>query len=140
MNTVKPVRLQLSRAKGFNLQRLSVETNGLAAVNCARPSRWGNPFVADGDCLTVLRGAPVLKLTKKKIFAADLFQMWLNSELCFYSGRDCQTGAHEDWIVMCDRRKWMLGNLERLAGKNLGCFCRDGMPCHADVLLELANA
>lgn len=39
-----PVRLQLSRRKGFDLQALSLGTNGRPAVNVARPSRWGNPF------------------------------------------------------------------------------------------------
>lgn len=39
-----PVRLRLSRRKGFNLQVLSRETNGLPAVNVARRSKWGNPF------------------------------------------------------------------------------------------------
>ena len=42
---IKPVRLRLSRAKGFNLQDHSLATNGLSAVNVARPSKWGNPFV-----------------------------------------------------------------------------------------------
>lgn len=46
----KPVRLQLSRRKGFNLQAWSREVNGLAAVNVARPSRWGNPYRI-GSCL-----------------------------------------------------------------------------------------
>ena len=41
---VAPVRLQLSRKKGFDLQALSIATNGLPAVNVARPSKWGNPF------------------------------------------------------------------------------------------------
>lgn len=27
-----------------------------------------------------------------------------------------------------------------LRGKNLACFCVTGSPCHADVLLEIANA
>jgi hypothetical protein len=27
-----------------------------------------------------------------------------------------------------------------LRGKNLACWCKPGEPCHADVLLELANA
>lgn len=27
-----------------------------------------------------------------------------------------------------------------LRGKNLACFCPPGQPCHADVLLELANS
>jgi Domain of unknown function (DUF4326) len=26
-----------------------------------------------------------------------------------------------------------------LAGRDLACWCRPGAPCHADVLLELAN-
>jgi hypothetical protein len=27
-----------------------------------------------------------------------------------------------------------------LRGKNLACWCNPGDPCHADVLLEIANA
>ena len=27
-----------------------------------------------------------------------------------------------------------------LRGKNLACWCKPGEPCHADVLLEIANA
>lgn len=47
----KPVRLTLSRRKGFNLQVESHAANGLAAATVARPGRWGNPFVIgrDGD-------------------------------------------------------------------------------------------
>lgn len=48
--SVKPVRLQLSRRKGFNLQALSRATNGLDAVNVARPSGYGNPFPVK-DCI-----------------------------------------------------------------------------------------
>ena len=28
---------------------------------------------------------------------------------------------------------------QELAGKNLACWCPIGSPCHADVLLEIAN-
>lgn len=42
--TATPVRLRLSRTKGFNLQEHSRAVNGLPAINCARPSKWGNPF------------------------------------------------------------------------------------------------
>jgi len=31
-------------------------------------------------------------------------------------------------------------DLTQLRGKNLACWCDDKGPCHADVLLELANA
>jgi len=30
-------------------------------------------------------------------------------------------------------------NVKRLRGKNLACWCRLDEPCHADVLLKLAN-
>lgn len=43
----QPVRLQLSRKKGFNLQELSRRTNGLAAVKCDRTTKYGNPFAYD---------------------------------------------------------------------------------------------
>jgi len=46
MTSTKPVRLRLSRRAGFDLQALSQKTNGLPAVNVARPSRWGNPYPA----------------------------------------------------------------------------------------------
>jgi len=39
-----PVRLQLSRWKGFRLQDFSRATNGLPAVNVARPGPWGNRY------------------------------------------------------------------------------------------------
>lgn len=46
-----PVRLQLSRRRGFDLQAHSRGLNGLAAAVVARPGRWGNPFRVgvDGD-------------------------------------------------------------------------------------------
>ena len=46
----KPVRIQLSRKKGVNLQEHSRSINGLEAVNVARPSKWGNPYKI-GTCL-----------------------------------------------------------------------------------------
>ena len=32
------------------------------------------------------------------------------------------------------------GWMTALRGKNLACWCPEGSPCHADVLLEIANA
>jgi hypothetical protein len=29
--------------------------------------------------------------------------------------------------------------LEPLRGKDLACFCKEGAPCHGDILLRLAN-
>ena len=37
-------------------------------------------------------------------------------------------------------REWLIGkDLSELRGKDLACYCVLGEPCHADVLLELAN-
>jgi hypothetical protein len=41
----------------------------------------------------------------------------------------------DSWMAITDGR-W----IDRLRGKNLACWCRLDAPCHADVLLELANA
>ena len=40
----------------------------------------------------------------------------------------------DTWIALTGGR-W----IEPLRGKNLACWCAPGAPCHADVLLELAN-
>jgi hypothetical protein len=61
----KPVRLRLSRAKGFDLQAHSFAVNGLEAVNVARPSKWGNPYRI-GTCLVADAEAAVTA------FAANL--------------------------------------------------------------------
>lgn len=69
---MRPVRLQLSRRKGFNLQAESRKFNGLDAVNVARPSRWGNPFTIEnsGRVPAILRFAcevaPLLPLDELK--------------------------------------------------------------------------
>ena len=49
MSDVRPVRLQLSRKRGFNLQAHSIATNGLPAVNCARPGHYGNGWAVGVD-------------------------------------------------------------------------------------------
>ena len=65
----RPVRLQLSRRKGFDLQAASRTVNGLPAVNVARPSKWGNPFTVatSGRVPAILRFAcevaPLLDVT-----------------------------------------------------------------------------
>jgi len=107
---VEPVRLQLSRRKGFDLQALSRETNGLPAVNVARPSRWGNPFRI---------GEPGIP---DAAAAVSAFR-----EL---------TGPQPENVVAL---YMSLDDIRRdLAGRNLACWCGPG-PCHATVLLALAN-
>ncbi len=120
---VKPIRIRLSRRKGFDLQATSRAANGLEAVSVARPGRWGNPFrighgvtmrYADGDAL----------------------------QLCASIKSDAEAVA---WFRgLCESQiarkpAWYGRHFATLRGKNLACWCRLDMPCHADVLLEIAN-
>ncbi|MCV0395415.1 MAG: DUF4326 domain-containing protein [Rhizobiaceae bacterium] len=118
----KPVRLQLSRKKGFNLQAMSLATNGLPAVNVARPSRWGNPH----DWRDWREEWPFEPNPHDAEISRD--------DWC----KGMAAAAFEDDILDGALKL----PLHELRGKNLACWCKTGgwpKSCHADVLLELAN-
>lgn len=110
-----PVRIQLSRKKGFDLQAVSQALNGLPAVNCARPGRWGNDYRI-GDEVILPNGH---KRTKPR--------------------------TREEAVYLFEKRQcagttFMNEALQELRGKNLACWCGPGELCHVDVLLRLVNA
>lgn len=43
-----------------------------------------------------------------------------------------------DWELIC-RHNYPAERILELEGKDLACWCPLDQPCHADVLLELAN-
>lgn len=98
-----PVRIQLSRRKGWRMPENTVKVD--------RTTMWGNRWKI-GTWSNHL-GRNVETIAE----AVDVYKalMW--------------TEPHE--------RAWVR---ERLAGKNLACWCKLGSPCHADALMELANA
>lgn len=111
---MEPVRLQLSRRKGFDLQAHSLATNGLPAVNVARPSVWGNPFP--------LHDKQGRRIRNNKEAVCEFREL---------------LGPQPENVV---RLYMPLEDVQRaLRGKNLACWCRPGSPCHADILLEMAN-
>jgi len=69
-------------------------------------------------------------------------------------GNPWRAGMYKDFTAadaVAYFRRWMAGDLSLrsagkppdiglLRGKSLACWCKLGEPCHADVLLELANA
>lgn len=79
-------------------------------VYVGRPTIFGNPFVVDDE--------------HDAAWAVRMFRIWL-------SGAPNTGGGL--------RRLALLARVPELRGKNLSCFCRDDAPCHADILLELAN-
>lgn len=50
------------------------------------------------------------------------------------------SGAVKVQRDLAARRDLILTRLPDLRGRDLACWCKPGCPCHADVLLELANA
>lgn len=106
-----PERVQLRRTKGW---RMPPDT-----VKVCRPGPFGNPFT--------FKAAEDAGFTRKG--AVSAFEDWL-------AGNPWACGADR----FEDRRQAILARMPELRGKNLACWCRLDAPCHADVLLRLANA
>ena len=113
----KPVRFRLSRKKGYDLQAYSRAINGRSAVKVSRPGPFGNPFKVgvDGTAAECVR----------------LYRLLLGGNVCL------STNADPDYQVKS--RCIVIDRLKELRGRNLACWCKRNQPCHADVLLELAN-
>lgn len=116
---MKPVRIQLSRAKGSKL----TSPNGLAIVKTDRTTKWGNPFK-----LKPLPNRGRYALGRRRALESE--QRTQIVEMYKIALLRCTEGP---WPALRD-------SLNELRGKNLACWCRPGDVCHADVLLELANA
>ena len=116
----RPQRMQVSRKAGFNLQAASLALNGLPAKLITRPGPWGNPFSID-DMAT--RYGPDRAAAQAK--AVELCGQWLKGTL------DPALSPGEPPTRAVIRAE--------LSGHNLACWCKAGTPCHADVLIELAN-
>lgn len=116
-----PQRMQLSRKKGFDLQAASLALNRLPAKRVTRPGRWGNPFtIAD------IGKRYGLHLAAAQAKAVERCEQWLRGTLDPALSPGVPPPTREDIR-------------DELAGRNLACWCRPGTPCHADVLIELAN-
>jgi hypothetical protein len=108
--TVVPRRVQRRRDKGW---RMPADT-----VYVGRPSRWGNSYPVG-----MLRpNLPPLTATQ----AVRRFERRLSSTT------SQPLGSGVDRAVI-------LTHLPELRGKHLACWCPLTTPCHADVLLRLAQ-
>ncbi len=45
-----------------------------------------------------------------------------------------------DWALASEQAAWRAEVRSNLAGHDLACTCPVGWPCHADVLLQIANS
>jgi hypothetical protein len=107
----RPARIRLSRAKGWRMPENTVKVD--------RSTGWGNPFLV-GDDGTAAE-------------CVDLYRKLIIGGLLCMSTR---APASEQRGAMVR----VAAGLHTLRGKNLACWCALDKPCHADVLLEIANA
>ncbi|WP_439030248.1 DUF4326 domain-containing protein [Gordonia terrae] len=111
-----PQRIQRKRTKGWRMPA--------GAVYVGRPTKWGNPYVVH---VHTLRCSPMhalcpLWVADDREQAARLFR----HDLLF------PVTHHPQYPDLDTIRA-------ELAGRDLVCWCPLDQPCHADVLLELAN-
>lgn len=123
------------------------------AVYVGRPTQWGNPFPAEGDFIEATTRAlryPVAEMWTRGM-AVALYRQWLTGDPVIRGdgpelGIDVQMteGTVGGALWVATKRAGMLPlppkpELLALRGKDLACWCPLDQPCHADVLLELAN-
>ena len=108
---MSPQRIQRKRSKGWRMPE--------GVVYVGRPGRWGNPWSTstryESDTWRVRTAAEAVERYTDAIRrndAGDRFH------------RECPTSEQ----IRAD-----------LAGRDLACWCPLDQPCHADVLLRIAN-
>ncbi len=106
-----PDRITLSRAKGWKMPANTVKVD--------RSTPLGNPF------RTGIHGT--------QVECVERFRLMLSGLICF---SDLKITPDEQYGYLETLRT----KLPELRGKNLACWCKPGTPCHADVLIEVANA
>jgi uncharacterized protein DUF4326 len=112
-----PKRIQRQRTAGWRMPK--------GAVYVGRPTKYGNPYKWSDyqSTRTAEDGEPiVVSASARRRFAVTDFE----SVVRFGSGSF-------DYPAIEEIRR-------DLAGKDLVCWCPEDGPCHADVLLKLANA
>lgn len=111
-----PDRIQLRRTRGWRLRE--------GAVVVTRPGRWGNPYVVhkhSEKCGDEHLGCPPYCVDD----AEEAARRYRHAVL--YPVQEQPSVPTPDEIRA------------ELAGRDLACWCPTSGPCHADVLIEIAN-
>jgi len=115
-----PIRIQRKRVKGWKMPENT--------VCVTRGTEYGNPFKVGG----YFRIAPTGSL------AGFSWVQSYEASQGFIQVRDNEH-AVEMYKEYLSKFPISKEKLEKIRGKNLACFCKEGQICHADVLIELAN-
>lgn len=126
-----PKRIQRKRTKGWKMPPNTVYVG--------RPTKWGNPWIlGDGNKTDAERSKARRKIVR-------IYRAWMTGTFTERAVEKIigdgvaipkQPLAFLHWLLI---RGALRRELVELRGKDLACWCPLDQPCHADVLLEIAN-
>jgi len=108
-----PIRVQRKRTKGWKMPPNT--------VSVTRPGKWGNPFKVGETFYNPNKGEFGLITPASIEQCLRLYKKYVSN-------------------CMNNQDSWMVKDIKELEGKNLVCFCSLDKPCHADILLKIANS
>lgn len=118
----QPKRIQRERTKGWKMPE--------GAIYVGRPTKWGNPFKVGQIVSHLLTDHDWASGRYSRMGDCDSFKdrvIDITLSLRLFAIRSFYDPA------------WRFSIKKELRGRDLGCWCKEGEPCHADILLELAN-
>lgn len=107
---MKPIRIQRKRSKGWKMPSNTIYVG--------RPNIFGNPFKVGINIKRSFTSRGVVDVK----FEID------NIGICLE--------YYKNWL---EANSYDVIARERLKGKNVACWCPLDKPCHADILLKIAN-
>jgi len=120
-----PCRIQRRRTKGWRLPGNTIVVD--------RSTPFGNPF-------------PVTKGTSRSMGVTTpvwIIGTWEGPAMWFRDTKEeamtLSVDAYRAWVAQPPQANIRERARLALRGKNLACWCPPSSPCHADVLLEIAN-
>lgn len=109
------------------------------AVYVGRPTKWGNPFWHVARFHGLDRALELFRNLARGTWNPSSARDWPEGYVSQIYG------IHQSWLRRMGGNPVEVARLE-LKGKDLACWCPlldshgNYQPCHADVLLEIANA
>jgi len=119
----RPKRIQRKRTKGWKMPE--------SAMYVGRPTKYGNPYSVSIFGLELAL----------KLFRDTAYGFWTPSNVSDLPDETAKLAyeLHRDWRKKFSHHPVDIIHLE-LGNADLACWCKLGEPCHADVLLEIANS
>lgn len=124
-----PKRIQRKRTKGWTMPE--------DTIYVGRPTKWGNPFRYQNGFIYCNASH------NRKIL--DPWILYYNEPYDKETGLNTIIRLYEDWIYGIAKDKvipcpFTLEDIKlAFQGLDLACWCPENKPCHANVLLKIAN-